>query len=81
MSAFIFCPTELVQRLSHFFSIVGFGCGFFFFLFDLCDTFFSVYGFMNNMDTTTLQPQGQTEKMLNYKVPDLGAFSVHEQKS
>lgn len=36
---------------------------------------------MNNMDATIPQPQGQTEKMLNYKVSDLGAFSVHEQKS
>lgn len=39
------------------------------------------YGFMNNMDATIPQPQGQTEKMLNYKVSDFGAFSVHEQKS
>lgn len=33
------------------------------------------------MDATIPQPQGQTEKMLNYKVSDLGTFSVHEQKS
>lgn len=40
-----------------------------------------LYNFMNSMNATTPQPQGQTEKILNYEVSDLGIFSVHEQKS
>lgn len=57
-------------------------CWFFVFCFVLiCVIQFSVYDFMNNMDTTIPQPQGQTERMLNYKVSDLGAFSVHERKT
>lgn len=39
------------------------------------------YSFMNSMDTTIPQHQGQTEKMLNHKVSDLWAFSVNGQKS
>lgn len=40
-----------------------------------------LYSFTNSMNATTPQPQGHTEKMLNYEVSDLGIFSVHEQKS
>lgn len=40
-----------------------------------------LYRLMNSMNVTTPQPQGQTEKMLNYDASDLGTFSVHEQKS
>lgn len=40
-----------------------------------------LYSFMNSMNATLPQPQGQTKNMLNYEASDLGIFSVHEQKS
>lgn len=39
-----------------------------------------LYSLMNSMNVTTPQPQGQTEKILNYEVSVLGIFSLHEKK-